>query len=154
MSELQPGWLDRQFKSAAEDVKNWPDWMRNALKKESAMNDKTLEKIALAIHGCAEFSPAPVTVADVRYLLERIEKLERRNKRAIAETMTAWQEASDAIGRAGRADSLLRATGPADPASLLAWEQKVLELQDEIERLRAQLNAPMSPQIQRFPQVL
>lgn len=31
MSELQPGWLDRQFKKAAEDVKKWPDWMRKGV---------------------------------------------------------------------------------------------------------------------------
>jgi hypothetical protein len=28
MSELTPGWLNRQFDKVEEDIKSWPTWMK------------------------------------------------------------------------------------------------------------------------------
>ena len=32
---LKPGWLDRQFDRALEDIKSWPEWMR----REAGLED-------------------------------------------------------------------------------------------------------------------
>ena len=38
--EMEPGWIERGFKSAEEDIKKWPKWM----KREAGLLDEEDEK--------------------------------------------------------------------------------------------------------------
>jgi hypothetical protein len=41
MSKLNPGWLERQFKIAADDVKEWPEWMRREAGLDESKEDSS-----------------------------------------------------------------------------------------------------------------
>jgi hypothetical protein len=38
--EMEPGWIERGFKSADEDIKKWPQWM----KREAGLLDEEDDK--------------------------------------------------------------------------------------------------------------
>lgn len=110
--------------------------------------DKTLEKICIALAYGQELSPftaAPITRNDVHHLLDVIEKRTRRiaeleaklakeeahSARLIQSNAELAEKTSSLIGKVGRLTSILRASEP-EPATLQAYTLRVIELEAQL----------------------